>query len=52
MNKAKKVLAAVLMTVFLASLGGCVVVDRQELQNFRRHGDWGYYDRHGHFHRF
>lgn len=51
MDKAKMVLAAVLLAGFLASIGACVVVDRKELNNFRRHGDWGYYDRHGHFHR-
>ena len=49
MKKAKKVLAAVLMTVFLAALGGCVVVDRKDLEHFRHHGYWGYYDRDGHW---
>jgi len=43
MNKAKKILAAVLMAVFLGSLGGCVV-DRGVMKEL---GHWGrYYDKH------
>ena len=45
MNKAKKVLAAVLMAVFLGSLGGCVVAGKDALKEIR------HFTNHHHKHR-
>jgi len=40
MKKAKKILAVVLMAGFLATLGACVVVDKNAVKEFRHYGYW------------
>jgi hypothetical protein len=40
MEKAKKILAAVLLALFLAPLAGCVVVDKNAVKEFRHYAHW------------